>query len=176
MKRTLYEIGENMIALVGLLMETGGDVTDQEAENAIDQWLAETQSDLENKADSICCLIREFEARAEAREQEAKRLLALAATDTNQAKRLKERLKRFFDQHEIKKLETDRFKLWIQANGGAVPLIIPDQWEREPASAPEAFQRRVIQLDKEAIREAIRNDEEAFGAALGERGHQLRMK
>lgn len=46
----------------------------------------------------------------------------------------------------------------------------------DPASAPEAFQRRVIQLDNTAIREAIRNDEAPEGCGLGERGTQIRIR
>ena len=176
MKRTLFEIGEEIQALADLLTETGGEITDPEAESAIDDWLAETQMSLELKVDQYASLIREFEARSEAREIEAERLTALAGADGNQAKRLKDRLKAFFEIAGIKKLETPRFRVSIQANGGNTPLIVPPMWEQDPAEAPEAFQRRVIELDRNAIREAIRNDGETHGACLGERGTQLRIR
>jgi hypothetical protein len=159
-----------------LLTECGGELADAEAEAAIDEWLAETEGDLFKKVDSYCGLIREFEARSEAREIEAKRMMALASADGNQAKRLKDRLKAFFEVYGIKKLETPRFRVSIQANGGVLPLIIPSDWDDDPANAPEAFQRRTIVLDRDAIREAIRNDEETHGACLGERGNHLRIR
>jgi hypothetical protein len=173
---TLLQIAGEITALHDLLSEVGGELPDAEAEGAIDQWFAETDLALDKKVNSICWLLREFEGRAEIREQAAKALMASAATDTNQAKRLKDRLKNFLEICGLPKLETEHFKLWIQANGGVLPLIVPQAWERDPAEAPEAFQKREIRLDTTAIREAIRNDEETHGASLGERGTQLRIK
>lgn len=173
---TLFEISADIEALHDLLTECGGELPDVEAEAAIDGWLAETDAALEKKIDGYCGLIREFEARSAAREIEANRLLALADADGNQAKQLRARLKAFFETCDIKKMETPRFRVGVQANGGLVPLIIPQEWERDPAEAPEAFQKREIRLDNAAIREAIRNDEETHGAYLGERGTQLRIR
>jgi hypothetical protein len=173
---TLFQIGDSLTALDNLLAECGGEITDAEAEAAIDEWLAETNTMLETKVDGYAALIREYESRSEAREVEARRLMALAGSDGNNAKRLKARLKSFFEAHGIAKLETPRFRVSIQANGGFLPLIVPPAWERDAAEAPEAFQKRVIELDKKAIREAIRNDEETYGAALGEPGTHLRIK
>ena len=173
---TLFQIAAEISALHDLLSEVGGELPDAEAEAAIDQWLAETDASLEKKIDSYCWLIREFEGRADVREQAAKALMASAGADGNQAKRLKGRLKQFLEMCGFQKFQTEHFKLNIQANGGALPLIIPQAWERDPAEAPEAFQKREILLNTAAIREAIRNDEETHGAYLGERGTQLRIK
>src|SRR5262245_45463871 len=119
---TLFQIAGEISALHDLLTECGGELTDEQTETAIDEWLAETDAALEKKVDSYCGLIREFEARSEAREIEAKRLMALAGGDGNQAKRLKARLKDFFEAHGIEKLETPRYHVSIQANGGFLPL------------------------------------------------------
>jgi len=173
---TLFQIADEISALHDLLTECGGELPDAEAEAAIDQWLGETEAALEKKVDGYCGLVREFEARSEAREIEAKRLMALAGADGNQARRLKARLKAFFEIAGIKKLETPRFRVSVQANGGVLPLIVPSDWDDDPANAPEAFQRRTIVLDRDAIREAIRNDEETYGAELGERGNHLRIR
>src|SRR5262249_47502013 len=121
-------------------------------------------------------LIREFEGRADVREQAATALMASAGTDTNEARRLKARLKLFLEICGLKKLETEHFKLTIAQNGGALPLIVPPGWESEPASAAEAFHKVEIKLNRDAIREAIRNDEETHGALLGERGSHLRIR
>lgn len=174
---TLYEIGAEMAALNELLAETGGEITDAEAEAAIDMWLAENQTALERKVDGYCALIANFEAGAEIAEAEEKYFKGLAQSRRNNARRLKERLKCFFESHGIKKLQTARFTPRVQANGGALPLIVPEAWEREPASAPEQFHKIVIALDKEAIREAVRNDDPgAAGCAIGERGTHLRVR
>jgi hypothetical protein len=173
---TLFQIGDEISALHDLLTECGGELPDGEAEAAIDGWLAETNAGLETKVNKICWLIREFEGRADVLEVEAKRLMALAGADGNQAKRLKARLKAFFEICGMSKLQTEHFKLAIAANGGVLPLVVPQEWERDPAEAPEAFQKRVLELDRTAIKEAIRNEEETHGAFLGERGTQLRIR
>src|SRR5262245_56301674 len=144
---TLFQISDEISALHDLLTECGGELTDEQSEAAIDQWLAETESALEKKINSYVWLVKEFEGRAEARELAAKHLMASSGADYNQAKRLKARLKDFLEMCGLQKLQTEHFKLSIQANGGILPLIVPPAWERDPASAPEAFQKRLIDLD-----------------------------
>lgn len=174
--RTLFQISNDLLALEAILAEVGGEITDDDAGAALEKFFDELGAERDAKIDNYCALIRELEARAEAREAEAKRLTALAGSDANNAKRLKNRLKAFFEIQEISKLDTARFRVAVQKNGGALPLVIPAEWDDDPAAAPEAFQRRTIVLDREAIREAIRNDEETHGASLGERGTHLRIR
>lgn len=173
---TLYELSQDLLALEALLTETGGEITDDDAGAALERWFDELGEQRDAKIDGYCQLILEITARHNARKAEIARLGELIAGDAKAIDRLKARLKGFFEAQGIKKLETARFRLSVQGNGGALPLIVPEAWEKEPASAPEAFQRRVIQLDKEAIREAIRNDDETHGASLGERANHLRIR
>ncbi|HEX5081191.1 MAG TPA: siphovirus Gp157 family protein [Blastocatellia bacterium] len=201
---TLFQIVGEIGALHDLLTETGGELPNAEAEAAIDQWLAETNLALDTKVNSICWLIREFEGRADVREQAAKALLAIAATDANEAKRLKARLKLFLEMCGLEKFQTEHFKLNIQANGGKEPLVYPEGWDRDPASAPERYHKTVIALDKEMLRrdaerteaeaarlsdsfahgrmtaeqynDAMRVFDENADVRLGERGKQLRIK
>lgn len=173
---TFFEIGAEISALHQLLIECGGELTDDQAEAAIDQWLTENEASVERKLNGVGWSVREFEAKADVREQAAKALLASAAADRNTAKRMKERTKLFLEMYGYKRFETEHFKFTIATNGGVLPLVLPEAWERDAAEAPEAFQRRVIQLDTAAIREAIRNDEETHGACLGERGNHLRIR
>jgi hypothetical protein len=172
---TLFEIADEISALHDLLTECGGELADEESEAAIDQWLAETSLALEKKINGYVWLVREFEGRADVREQAAKALMASAGADANQAKRLKARLKSFLEVCGLSKLQTEHFKLSIQANGGALPLIVPESWKNDPANAPEKFHRRKIELNNEAIKNAIRNDEDTHGAYLGDRGTSLRI-
>lgn len=150
---TLFEIGDEIVALHDLLTECEGELPNAEAEAAIDDWLAETNVAPEIKVDGYGALIREYEARAEAREVEAKRLMALAGADGNNVRRLKDRLKQFFEANGITKLETRRFRFTIAKNGGMTPLVFPQKWEREPASAPERYHLIRIDLNKAMLRE-----------------------
>lgn len=173
MNKTLFNLSEEILALDAQL--DAEDLTDDQRAELVDRWL-ETQEDAAIKLDNYAGLISELDARAEARAVEGKRLIALAYEDERRAANLRARLKLYFQRHELKKFETPRYKIALQQHGGQVPLIIPPEWESDPANAPEAFQKRIIQLDKNAIREAIRNDGETHGASLGERGSSIRIR
>lgn len=174
---TLFEIDQELTGLEQFLTQLGGEITDDEAfEAAIDAELARIKGNLADKLEGYCWLIKEFEARATARKAEAARLSQMAALDEKNVERLKSRLKVFFDAHQITKQETASFKIAIQKNGGAAPLTVPPEWESDPASAPEAYQRRVIQLDKFTIRAGIEAGEVIEGCAIGERGAHLRIR
>lgn len=151
--RTLFQISDDLFALEAILAEVGGEITDDEAGAALEKFFDELGAERDAKIDNYCALIRELEARAEAREAEAKRLTALAGSDANSAKRLKNRLLVFFEIQEISKLDTARFRVAVQKNGGALPLIFPEEWEREPARAPERYHKQTIALNKTLLRE-----------------------
>jgi hypothetical protein len=186
--RSLFSISADLLALEEMLSETGGEITDDEAGVALDKFFDELGEERDAKIDNYAALIRQFEAKAEARQAEAYRLQQLAATDANNAKRLKARLQAFFELHGIKKLETARFKLSVQANGGKAPLIVPEQWEREPASAPERYHKVTVSLDRDMIRgdlEAVFDSDDAraeaeklmdAGCSIAPRGSHLRVK
>lgn len=174
--RSLFQISDDLLALSDLLSDVGGEITDDEAGAALEKFFDELGEERDAKIDNYCALIRELEAHAEARWAEARRIRELSEADERNAERLKNRLKAFLDIQGIAKLETLRFKLSVQKNGGKARLIVPEQWEDEPSSAPERFHRRVIQLDKTAIREAIEAGEEIDGCAIAERGGYIRIR
>lgn len=105
---TIFDIGDDIRALHDLLTEMDGDITEFEQE--IDRWLAENTENLHQKLNSYGSLLREFEARADARAAEAARITALAEFDERQAARLKARLKLFMDSMGLSKIETLKFK------------------------------------------------------------------
>jgi hypothetical protein len=84
--RTLFTISADLLALADLLAETGGDITEADADAAITAWFAELGTDRDTKIDHYCALIRELEARQEIRTQEARRLMARAQTDEKTAR------------------------------------------------------------------------------------------
>ena len=172
--RTLYDIGDDLETIEALLLEVGGDVTNEQAEAAIDEWLQESQGELKWKVDRYVGLIRELQARADARNEEAERLHDRSTVDRNAADRLKARLKEFFERHDIKKLETDHFNVSVAKNGGKTPI----QWMEwlDPHTLPDEFQLRVIDVDKEAVRAALEAGQNLFFAQLGQRGTNLRIK
>lgn len=176
MKRTLFEISDDLLSLSNILDEVGGDITDEQAEAAIDGWLAELGAERDQKLDGYAYLITELQARGNALGEESARLAAAAKAQANQAARLKARLKMFMEVQGLAKITTPAHTLAIQTNGGKAPLILPELWRDEPAAAPEAFHRHRIELDTDAIRAALESGTEIDGCAIGQRGTQLRIR
>ncbi len=168
--RTLFDISTDLEKLSELL----DDCDDTEQQEVISNWLESIGNERDKKVDGYAALIAEIEARADIRLQEAKRLTELANSDKAKVKLLKERLKWFFALHNLKKLETARYKLSLAANGGRAPLVIRDYILA--TELPEHFQRVTVEPNTAAIREALEAGEELDFARLGERGTSIRIK
>lgn len=175
-KRTLLNIADDMVALDNLLEETGGDVTDPEVEAAIDSFMAELQTDLDNKTDNYCGLIRQKELLAACRKEEAERLRMAAKAEENQAKYLKDRLKLVLEFLGVKKAGKVRTAS-VCNNGGKQPLIMPPV--TDPDMIPERFRKVISQVvvDEDKVREALEAGEDLGSfAQLAPRGTHLRIK
>jgi len=150
MNRSLYEISADLSALEDALLESGG-----EADEQLEAWFDQIGEERNRKIVDYCKLIASLEAGAERCETEIARLAALRSAQENAARRLKERLKAFFEAHGLVKLQLGIFNPRIQSNGGKAPLIMPAKWAGDPASAPEAFQRRAVFVDAEVVRSVV---------------------
>lgn len=170
-KRTLLDIGSDLEKLSELLDECGDDIEQQEL---INQWLETVGAERDRKLDNYAALISELQARADVRKAEAKRLLELAATDENRARLLKDRLKWFFQSHNLKTIHTTRYRISLAGNGGKHPL----KWLRNvlPNELPPRFQQTTVEVNNGAIREALEAGEQLDFAQLGDRGHSIRIK
>lgn len=174
--RTLHEISSDLHALADLMTDLDGEIPDGEIGQEIEAFFETVMDERDSKIRNYCALIEMLDFQAENGFEIAKRVEMQANKNKAAVWRLKARLKEFFQAHDIPKLELGIFTPRIQKNGGLVPLIVPDSWERDPASAPEQFHKIKVELDTQAVRDAIRNDEETYGAQLGERGSHLRLR
>lgn len=175
MKRTIFEISEDLRVIEELLTANDGDISD-EAGESLEAWFDALGAERDAKIDQYCWLIEELTSRAKARADAADRLMALVKTDQNALDRMKRTLHGFFTQHGISKLETTSYKLTVAKNGGKAPLLLPEQWRQDAASAPEQYHERVIRLNTEAIRADAEAGIAPEGVAIGERGTHLRIK
>lgn len=158
--RSLYEIGDDLSALEELLTDTDGEIPDGEIGAAIEEWFDQLGQERDEKIRRYCALIEMMQLNSTVCDEEARRLTKLKRANENGAKRLRDRLKGFFEAHGIKKLDLGIFKPRIQVNGGQYPLLLPGQWETEPAGAPERFHKITIALNTDAIRQALSESEE----------------
>ena len=169
--RTLFEISQDLTALYDRIEALGGDVSDPAVEQEIDAWFEALGHERDGKLDNYAALIRELEARAEARRAEARRLADRARRDAEQADYLKNRLVLFFQQHGLKTVETPRYRLTVQRSGGPAPVHLKVDAE----ALPEAFQRWKVSPDLGALREALERGEATELAELGERSYYVRI-
>lgn len=174
--RTLFEISEDLHFLDDFLSDAEGDVSDETLEAEIDKWLADLGDERDTKIDNYCALVKEFEARAEARGQEVARMNALAQVDVNAAARLKDRLHQFLKAHDIQKIETRRFKLARQNNGGKLPVILSQDMAENPEALPEEYRKVRYDPKFTAIADDLACGIKLPWARLGERGEHLRIK
>ncbi|MCC7229778.1 MAG: siphovirus Gp157 family protein [Fimbriimonadaceae bacterium] len=194
-KQSLFEIGQELEQIFDAYEQLSGEEADSYIASALEQYFEKLGTDLNAKLDGYCGLIKTFEAKAKIRKEEAQRLINLAATDENNAKRLKKRLQDWMEITGNQKLETTFHKIWTQANGGLAPLrwvmdhgVIDGQWcvewvpEAPPVDAgivPEQFIRVIPEqrvIDNEAVRNALNEGEELDFVKFGERGFSLRIK
>jgi len=169
---TLYEITSDMRAIDQLLDECGGDVSDERVLQAIEDWIAELDTNLRDKVDGYAAYISELLAKAAARRAESRRLATLARYNENAAERLKERLMWALQERDIKKVETPRYVVSWQAAGGKVGLDV-----QIPASElPEEYRMIEYKPANDSIRNALEQGIEIEGCNLMERGTSLRIR
>lgn len=129
----LYEITDALIQVEDLL-EAGEDVQD-----TIDAL----QLSMEDKIEGLVKVIRNFEASAEAKKNEAKRLKEQAEKDQANADRLKDWIKLNLIRLGKKKVETDLFKVTVTKPREKIEVDetrLPDDYfiiKREPISKTE---------------------------------------
>ena len=109
---TLYELSDEYIYLLGLL-------EDPEVDNEIiNDTLEGITGEIEVKAEGYVRVIRQMEADALARKEEAKRLTEAARTYENGVKRLKDYLFSTMKALDMPEINTGIHKLKIVNNGG----------------------------------------------------------
>lgn len=129
----LYEITDALLQVEDLL-EAGEDVQD-----TIDAL----QLSMEDKIEGLVKVIRNFEASAEAKKNEAKRLKEQAEKDQANADRLKDWIKFNLIMLGKKKVETDLFKVTVTKPREKIEVDetrLPDDYfiiKREPISKTE---------------------------------------
>ena len=168
---SLYAITTELSALLAAAEQHGDE--SEEFAAALAEHAALMREALADKADSYAALVRSCEVRAEARQQEAKRMQALADSDQRLADRLRAALLQAMQETETPKIETARFRLAIRANGGKLPVVIDSE-----ADLPADYRvpKVTLTIDRDSLREALEAGEAVPGARLGVRGTRLDIK
>lgn len=171
---TLLEIEDDVMALDALLNDCQGDVSDPKVQAAVDQWFAENEAMLHTKVDGYAALIQEKKLLAEAAKQEAKRMADKAQQRAAAADFLSYRLKGVMERLGLNKIETPRFTVAVQGNGGKQPVDVFGPIDELPEWAKRT--KTTIEPDKDKIRERLEAGEKLEFATLMDRGTRLAIR
>lgn len=173
-RQTLFDIGNDLLAIDNLLDETGGELTNPDAEAAITAWFAELAQAESTKLTGYVGYIRQLDMEAEAARQFANHFAAKAQSRENRVKWLKGKMKDYLEYTGRKKAVTsDGQTVAVQKNGGKQPI------EHDPIDVnqlPDRFVKVVKQSDNDAIRNALESGETLDFARLMPVGTHLRIR
>lgn len=194
----LIEAREDALERLGIAVRTEDFTTREEIEEelvSIDALIKTYLKAEVKKVDGIAYAVKEFEARAAARSQEAERMKQSADRDAETAKRIKAMVLEVMQEFGEKKLPGRLFSISRQGNGGVQALTIV-----QPDLVPMSFQRITVEIgadvfrdfsiqfdghyravggvhpDPKDIREALESGEGVMGARLEPRGEHIRIK
>lgn len=159
----LYELTNNYETVLNMLYDEDTD------EQMILDTLESIEGEIEDKADGYAKIIKELEAKRDARKTESKRLNDSASVFDNRIKNLKQNLFNTMKQIGKTKLATDLFNFNIVKNGGKQALTIDGE-------VPKEYTKTIIENDTDKIRQALEEGKNLPFAHLEPRGESLRIK
>ena len=159
--KTLYELSDAFLDLA-----TNEEMTEEE----IQEHLARLNMEVEEKVSNGIGLIQSLKVTVDGMKAEETRLKKRRTELENRIKRIKDYFQSELTTIGRKKILTSRGTMTIAKCGGKMPLKIDDE-----EKIPVDFKYSVLQVDKEALREALENGEYIEGAHLEERGSYLKI-
>lgn len=162
MKKSLYHITNEFIEIRDAL--TDGELTPE-----LEQALEINEKELSNKAVNYSFIIKDFENRVSAINEEIKRLQALKKTATNAVDRLKKNVAGAMETFGVEKIEHDLITLSlrksqsVQIADDLVPMM-----HDEPALREFTVEKTTYSFDKNALKNALKSGREFDGVQLVE--------
>jgi uncharacterized protein YyaL (SSP411 family) len=134
-----------------------------ESEEEIANALADiTAGQIESKASGYCQFLAELEGFADTCKAEADRIAKVAKVAKNKADRIKEHMKECLINADISKLSAGTFTVSVQNSPPSLHMIDEGQTPCEyMVVIPESYQ-----IDKSAVKEALKNGKEVSGWEL----------
>lgn len=160
---SLYQLTNNYEAVLNMLYDEEVD------EQMILNTLEAIDGEIEDKADNYAKIIKELEAKLNARKEEAKRLTESVTVFENRVKVLKSNLFNSMKKTGKTKFTTDLFSFNISKNGGKQTLTIDGE-------VPEEYIKTITENDTDKIRQALEKGEKLTFAHLEPRGESLKIK
>lgn len=146
---------------------------DEERAEAIGAALEQRGEAFDEKADAYVWVASEAQALAKAIRDEEKRLAELRHRHERRQERVLRSLEAAMRSLGLRSAGKIRSAKLV-GNGGKAPLVVAD--DLDPKTLPQEFQRVRVELDKDAVRDAILHGVDVPGCSIGERGESLRWK
>ncbi len=159
----LYQLTNDYETVLNMLYDEDAD------EQMILDTLESIEGEIEDKANNYAKIIKELEAKQNARKEEAKRLTESAKVFENRVKALKSNLFNSMKATGKTKFATDLFSFNIAKNGGKQTLTIDGE-------VPEEYTKTITENDTDKIRQALEKGEKLTFAHFEPRGESLRIK
>lgn len=153
----LYELTCEQIEINRMLEENGGELTPE-----LEEALLITEENLNQKAEGYCKAIAIYNGQAATLDEEIKRLTAKKKVAENAVARMKDALKATMQVLQLDKINAGTFTISARKSKSLEVL--------DEALIPEEYKETVttIKVDKNAIKDAIKNGAEIEGVELKE--------
>lgn len=171
----------NLLELAPLALKVFGEVEDYAAdhEGVLDEMPQELaaradaiQAELERKYEALAQVVRLYELTAKAQAEEAARLAEAKRRSENKARFLKQYMLTGLKLANIKRVTAGPYTVGVAANGGVVPLVVPES----PVDVPPEYHKTIIEIDKAKVRAALEAGQQVPGCRLAERGERLTIR
>lgn len=166
--KTLQQIVQDHKSLDQLMLESGGELTDEQQESIVDAWMSEIKSDLTNKIDGYKYRQDALDSASESLKARAKMIQNASKVLTNLSEMLKQRLKFTMLELGQNDLTGSDFKYKIAPSKPSLDI------DEKLVDEKYFFPKTVSELDKDAIRLDLEAGEQVSGARLVP-GYTLRV-
>lgn len=153
----LYELQMEQLELNALLEENGGELTPE-----IEERLQIHDFDVNQKMESYCKAIKQYESDIEGLKGEIERLKARKESSEKAVQRMKDAMLTAMTTFGMDKLQAGTFKIGTRKSQSLEVLdenLVPEKFKNEVVT---------IKVDKNAIKDAIKAGEEVDGVKLND--------
>jgi len=160
--KSLYNIRQDHLRLLAQLEESSGELTPE-----LEQQLALTEDELQDKAISYACIVKEFEVAEEAINKEFIRLKKLLDAAQKRKELFKMRLAEGLKQFGVDKIETPTLKISFRKSTSVEVL---SEW-----ALPNEYKKMKWEVSKSRVKAALTKGIDVPGAQLKE-NHNIQIK
>lgn len=176
-KQTIFEIVDDFDALFQLAydaQDSGDETAIAEAEKLLETFKDDLVENLEMKLDNYAYVVADAKAKADGIKEEQARLAKLKRQYENKQKSLKGLMMMAMVAARKEKIDTGLHKFSVGKAGGKQSITI----NTPPELLPEEYriEEIIYSADKDAIREALQNDQQVPGCILEDRAMILRIR